>query len=106
MKPLAHACIGGIVLLCCCAAPTHVSAAPTAASAPEIRVDDTWTYRILDGFTHETQGEVTQRVVGVRESEIVTQLRTSKNDKTRRAHSTPTESTSNWKRAVRMPILF
>jgi hypothetical protein len=91
VKPLAHACIGGIVLRCCCASlaaaqaptPTHVSAAPTAASAPEIRVDDTWTYRILDGFTHETQGEVTQRVVEVRESEIVTQLRSSKNDKTR-----------------------
>jgi hypothetical protein len=83
--------MGGIVLICCGAAlgaaqssaPTQAPAATTAASAPEIRVDDTWTYRILDGFTHETQSEVTQRVVEVGESEIVTQLRSTKSDKPR-----------------------
>ena len=48
----------------------------------EIRVDDTWTYRILDGITHEPQGEVTHRVIEVAESEIVTQLRGSKSGKT------------------------
>jgi hypothetical protein len=91
VKPPAHARIGGILVLCCGAAlaaaqapaPTRASAAPAGASAPEIHVDDTWTYRILDGYTHETQGEVTQRVVEVGESEIVTQLRSTKSDKPR-----------------------
>lgn len=91
MKLPVHARIGGIVLICCGVAlaaaaqaptPAHAAAAPAAASAPEIRVDDSWTYRVLDGFTHETQREVTQRVVEVKESEIVTQLRNNKNDKT------------------------
>ena len=67
-----------VVMLCLSA---RIAAAQAPILAPDIRVGDTWKYRILDGFTHETQGEATHRVVEVSDREITVQVGNNKNDK-------------------------
>lgn len=56
------------VLLSGCAAPLSQvppSGMPAAVSAPELRVGDTWTYRVRDGYTGIARGEQRHEVVEV-----------------------------------------
>ncbi len=64
-------------LLCVAAG---IAAAPVPSAAPELHVGDSWTYRTLDGFTHETRLEFTHRVVEVNDREIVDQYHKSGNE--------------------------
>jgi hypothetical protein len=46
--------------------------AQDAISAPDVKVGDHWTYRILDGFTNELKSEYKRQVVSISSNEIVT----------------------------------
>jgi hypothetical protein len=50
--------------------------------APEVHIGDSWKYRQLDGFTNETQFEVTHRVVDISDHEIVLQVHNLSQNKT------------------------
>jgi hypothetical protein len=43
-----------------------------ATPAPDVKVGDHWTYRILDGFTNELKSEYTRQIVSMSNNEIVT----------------------------------
>jgi hypothetical protein len=57
-------------------------AAEAQVPAPEVHVGDSWKFRQLDGFTNETQFEVTHRVVEVGDHEIVLQIHNLAQNKT------------------------
>jgi hypothetical protein len=57
------------VLLALAAPPAW---AQDAISAPDVKVGDRWTYRILDGFTNELKSEYKRQVVSLSNDEIVT----------------------------------
>jgi hypothetical protein len=72
MRCAAFLRVGATLVLLCSA--SRLVQAQAAADAPQVHVDDTWKYRTVDGFTHETTLEYTQRVVEVNDHEIVVQL--------------------------------
>jgi hypothetical protein len=57
-------------------------AAVREVSAPDVHIGDSWKFRQLDGFTNETQFEVTHRVVEVGDHEIVLQIHNLAQNKT------------------------